>query len=606
MSRREAWLSAGLVLVVALGVRIWAATQVTFPRPEDTAYYVDVARNVLAGHGLTADAIWSYNTPPLAFPRPAFEVWLPMASALDLIPMAIFGSSFAAAQLASILVGSIVAVLAWRLGADVAEDLSLSPERARTLAIGAGLAVSVYLPLVIFSVEPDSTMPFAAFVLAAVLVVRRIFRAVVVTPPPEAPRSPVPRRSGPSRPARRSPGVRDHDADQGGRPWPGVVLPGPHGLRLLGTLGLLIGLAALTRNDAVWLALVWAVVAWRATRPAGPLERRLLAAVPLVAIPALVAIAVYLPWFIRDAAVFGNPLPGQAALNALFLDGRDVFAWAEPPTLARYLNAGPLTLIGLRVTGFIHNVGSVLLGLGLPISALGLVGLPAAARVPALRPLIGFSLTTFLVATLVFPVATTWGTFLHAAGAIHVLVLISAVIVLDRLVERLRASRAWTRPVAWLGATAAVAASLLITVALVPAEAIAGQEVAARYAALPSAMAQAGAPLPTDGSPVITDFPIWLATETGVNTLALPNERPSEVVDLANQFGATLLVVDLGNEGIWPEILDEGLPGSECFKLVPLPGSGAAAGSGAGATNDALGDTLVYQIVCGPGQPGTP
>ncbi len=34
-------------------------------------------------------------------------------------------------------------------------------------------------------------------------------------------------------------------------------------------------------------------------------------------------------------------------------------------------------------------------------------------------PLVGFSLTTFLVATLVFPVATTWGTFLHAAGAIH-------------------------------------------------------------------------------------------------------------------------------------------------------------------------------------------
>ena len=57
MSRREAWLSAGLVLLVALGIRIWAATQVGFPRPEDTAYYVDVARNVLTGHGLTADAI---------------------------------------------------------------------------------------------------------------------------------------------------------------------------------------------------------------------------------------------------------------------------------------------------------------------------------------------------------------------------------------------------------------------------------------------------------------------------------------------------------------------------------------------------------------------
>ncbi|MBI3751610.1 MAG: hypothetical protein HY263_08165 [Chloroflexi bacterium] len=323
---------------------------------------------------------------------------------------------------------------------------------------------------------------------------------------------------------------------------------------------------------------------------------------PLIGLPAAVAIAVYVPWFLRDWLVFGNPLPGQAALNALFLDSRDVFAWAEPPTLDRYLDAGLVTLIGLRITGFIHNVGSVLLGLGLPVSALGLIGLPAAARVPALRPLVGFALATFLVATLVFPVATTWGTFLHAAGAIHVLVLISAVIVLDRLVERLRANRSWTRPVAWLGALAAIAASLLMTIALVPVETIAGQALAARYAALPNALAEAGTPLPTDGSPVITDFPIWLATETGVHALALPNERPSEVVDLANHFGAKLLVVQQDDEGLWPEILDEGLPGSECFQLVPLSGTAGASGGG----GDPLADTLAYQITCGPGTPGTP
>ncbi|MBI3750686.1 MAG: hypothetical protein HY263_03375, partial [Chloroflexi bacterium] len=209
MSRREAWLSAGLVLLVALGVRIWAATQVTFPRPEDTAYYVDVARNVLTGHGLTADAIWSYNTPPLAFPRPAFEVWLPMATALDLVPMAIFGASFAAAQVTSILVGSLVAVLAWRLAADVAEDLTLSSERARSLAIGSALAVAVYLPLVIFSVEPDSTMPFAAIVLGAVLVARRALRAVVVQPPPEVGRRKAPRRDA----RRRHIQLPAHDVD---------------------------------------------------------------------------------------------------------------------------------------------------------------------------------------------------------------------------------------------------------------------------------------------------------------------------------------------------------------------------------------------------------
>src|SRR4051794_40722093 len=53
MTRREAWLSALVVLIAVLLTRVWVATQITFPRPEDTAYYVDVARNLLAGHGLT-------------------------------------------------------------------------------------------------------------------------------------------------------------------------------------------------------------------------------------------------------------------------------------------------------------------------------------------------------------------------------------------------------------------------------------------------------------------------------------------------------------------------------------------------------------------------
>jgi hypothetical protein len=470
-------------------------------------------------------------------------------------------------------------------------ELELSPEQPRALALGAGLAAAVYLPLVLSSVQPDSTMPFAALVLGAILVASRVLRAIVVRPLPETPRLKFSRRQA-RLDARRGPDrLRGPDGRQAG-----PLEASPSARRLLLGLGLLIGLAALTRNDALWLALVWAIVAWRATAPAGGIGRRLRASIPLIGLPAVVAFAIYLPWLLRDWAVFGNPLPGQALSNALFLDGRDVFAWANPPTLERYLDAGPLTLLGLRVTGFLHNLGSVLLLLGVPISALGLLGLPWAARVRTLRPLLGFALATFLVATLVFPVATTWGTFLHAAGAIQVLVLISALLVLDRLIDRLRARRAWTRPVAWLGPAAAVAASLLLTVVLIPPAAADGRDVAARFAMLPSALASAGAPLPTDGSPVITDFPIWLATEDNVHALALPNERPADVLDLANTFGAKLLIVDANNDGQWPEILDQEEPGSQCFKLVPL----------AVPDSSPLANTAVFQIICSGGTPGTP
>ena len=93
---------------------------IVFPRPEDVAYYVGVARNLVEGRGLTTDAIWSFQTPPLSFPRPAFEVWLPLPSLLAAIPMAILGTTFAAAQVSSVVIGAVVAVLAWRLAADVA------------------------------------------------------------------------------------------------------------------------------------------------------------------------------------------------------------------------------------------------------------------------------------------------------------------------------------------------------------------------------------------------------------------------------------------------------------------------------------------------------
>ena len=338
MSRLEALLSTGLVYIVALVVRVWAATQITFPRPEDVAYYVGVARNLVDGRGLISDAIWSFQTPPLSFPRPAFEVWLPLPSFLGAVPMSLFGTTFAAAQISSIVVGSIVAVLAWRLGADVAEAREMPIGRARTLALGTGLTAAVYLPLVLASAQPDSTMPFAALVLGACLLMYRIERSVDV---------------------------------------PGVIRSTV--LRQSIALGVLLGLAALTRNDAIWLALAWALIAWRIARNTSHgASRRRRAWLELVWPSAIAGVIVFAPWAIRDWLAFGSPFPGQALSNALFLDGRDVFAWQDRPTLSSYLAAGLPKLLELRVTGTVHNLFNVLLLLGVPVSIVGLAGLPAA------------------------------------------------------------------------------------------------------------------------------------------------------------------------------------------------------------------------------------
>lgn len=543
MSRREAAASALAVFVVALLVRVWATTVLTFPRPEDTAYYVGVARNLVDGHGLVSNAIWSYQTPPLVFPRPAFEVWLPLPTLLAAIPMAILGTTFAAAQVSSVLAGSLVAVLAWRFTADVTSERGLPPGRARSLALGAGLTAAVYLPLVLASAQPDSTTPFAALVLAACLLMARLTHTGPVTADVPPPGSPPPGRT------------RD------------LVL-----------LGIVIGLAALTRNEAIWLAVVWGWLAWRLAKALSRSPARAQRSggsrwrgwARLVGIPALVALAVFAPWAIRDWLTFGTPVPGQAFLNALSLRGSDIFAWTNPPTMANYLLAGPGALIALRATGLDHNLVTVLLLLGTPISAIGLVALPWTAHGRVLRPLVLFSVITFALTTLIFPVSSTWGTFQHAAGAIEVLLSVSAVLALDVVIERVGRLRGWTRPVAWLGPALTIAAGLLMTVVILPTEGQSGRNAAAHFAALPSALEAAGVPLSATG-PVITDTPIWFAEETGHQTLALPDEPPASVLDLAHHFGAALLIVQADSGGQWPEVAGSNAAGASCFSPVSVP-----------------------------------
>ena len=519
MRRREIFLSAALVFLVALVVRIVAASLVVFPQPEDTAYYVGVARNLLEGQGLTSGALWSYGTPPLSFPRPAFEVWLPLPTFLAAIPMALFGSTFPSAQVSSVVVGAIVPVLAWRLGADAATERRLSLSRTRVLALGAGLTSAVYLPLVLHSALPDSTMPFAALALAACVLMPRILR----------------------------------DAGRVSLANPKVV-----------ALGVLIGLAALTRNEAAFIGLAWVVAVWRT--PVLERSRKL----ALIAMPAAVALAIFVPWMVRDWLVFGNPLPGQALSNALSVTGFDIFAWNDPPTVARYLAEGPQRLLLMRAEGLYHNLFTVLLLPGIPAAFLGLIALPFFIRLRAILPLAVLSITTFLVTSLLFPVSTTWGTYLHAAGPAHVLLIVCALLALDAAIERVGQMRGWTRPVAWLGGALTIFGSLLFMAALMPSFGGLSVGLAQRYEALAAQMDAAGLPLEDQG-PIITNFPIWLSESTGARALALPAESPADIIDLASHFkGTSLLILHGDDHGDWPQILDTDAPGADCFDEIDI------------------------------------
>jgi hypothetical protein len=519
VTRREAWLTAGGLFFMALVVRSIVAAAVPFPTPEDTAYYYGVARNLVEGRGLVSDAIWSFGTPPLEVPRPAFEVWLPLPTFLAAIPMLVMGTGFHAAQVGTVVVGALVPVLAWRLAADVAEERGLPAGRARTLAVGSGLTAIVLLPLVLHGVLPDSTTPFTAIALAACLLMTRL--------------------AGDARSIR------------------------PGDLRLL-ALGLLFGLAALTRNEVAWLGLVWIFLVWRATDGTAMPGQRL----RLVAVPAAIGLLVLAPWLVRDWQAFGSPLPGQAATNALSVSGFDIFAYQQPPTLARYLAQGPGWLVSSRIEGLTHNLVSVLIVPSVPVGIVGLLALPWVGRARALRPLVLLSVLTFVATTLLFPVSTTWGTFLHAAGPVYVLLIVSCLVALDAAIARAGIWRGWTRPVAWLGPALTLFMAVLFSVGIL-GYASQAREIERRYAALGPALAAAGQ---TDlRGPVISDFPIWYAEGMRREAVALPDEPPASILALARRFDARLLVISKPDHGRWPAVLDAGGPDTSCFRELPLP-----------------------------------
>ncbi len=544
-SPREAWLSAGLVFLAALLVRLWAGAQVPFPIPEDTTYYWDVAHNLALGHGLVSDTIWSFATPArdpvtgvfgFTFPRPAFEIWLPLPTLLGVLPLLASGSTqYATTLVVPAVLGAMVPVAAWRIAADLAEELELPRERGRMLALGSGIVGAIWLPLVLPSALLDSTVPFGLPALFACILAVRLLRR-----PPER--------------------LLD---------W-----------RLVG-LGVAIGVAALARNEAVWLGLAWALLVLSAFRGRGAAS-----VARAVAVPGVVALAVLTPWLVRNWMVFGSPLPGQAVANAFSLTGFDIFAWNDPPTLARYLAAGPQAWVGDRVDGFLHNFMNVLVVPGVPVSALGLVGLLVVGRARSLRPLLVVALLTFWITTLAFPVATTWGTYLHASVPTQVLLLVAAMAALDEGLAWIGRRRGWTRPVAWLGvAFAGVSAALFMVPGILAYGSVAAQT-EARYTDLLARLARAGVAVESVG-PLIASHPMWVSDVGQVSTLALPDETPADVADLAAAFGAQIVIVD-GEHGAWPAILAEGGPGASCFVPVDI-----------GPPADPAGDAFrVYRVAC--------
>ncbi len=503
---------AGLT-VLALVIRLTAGFAHHAMVPEYAAYYTTVAEELARGNGLTVPYAWSYLTSAvangLALPRPAFDVWLPMASFVAAPFVRLFGGD-GASRVAGALAGAALVPLTAMLARRAALSAGRAARDADLLALVAAALIAVSQPLVTGSISSDSQALFGVTVLAAVLAVNRA-------------------------------------ADTGR--WRDIALA-----------GLVLGAGMLTRNETAYLAVGAAFVVGRRAGVGRALGL------------AAVAAACYAPWALRQWLVFGTPMPGQTAANAFSLSPLDIFGWSAPaPSLGVYLAAGPAALLDQRVTALGHNLFDVLLGPALPWSVVGLLGVVLLWRARPMRLLILTSLAIVAADTLVFPVATLFGTFLHGSAPVLALLAIGAAEVAWRVIiaaVRFDAARELLTARAACGFAAAITVGVLLVNTATGAQAYAAwaNGVPARYAALADGLVTAG----LGDAVVIASHPAWTWRVAGHASVVLPDEDAASILSLAKAYGATVLAVD-GTDGPWPDAAAT----TSCLTPIELPAAAA-------------------------------
>jgi hypothetical protein len=520
----------GLYLL-ALAIRIVAAEQIPFPTTEPSAYYADVARNLIAGQGLVSHGVWSFATLPLVAPKPAFELWLPMSTFVSSLPMAVLGTGYSVAQLGGALLGSLVAPLAWAVGRDAATTQALDRRRGGAVAIASGVLAAVLSPLVLGAVVPDSFTPFTVFMVLAALLVPRVL------------------------------GFRHGVRDAGSH----------HRLAGLG-LGLALGCAYLSRQEVIWLGLTVMLMSWWVARsmPTGRLRDVAGRLWPVAA----GGIVVVVPWLLRNLVDLGSPFPGQAVENMFLVDNEDIFAFRDHADAASYFGQGVITVLGNPLAATWDSFLNVIAFTAFPVGIVGLLALlgmrrsPALHRPTALLTLLISSGLTFITTMLLFPVATLWGTFMHSSGPLLVALIVLSALGGDALLARVSAKRKWEKPNIILAPIALVAMAGLLTAFQVQVFSTQSQATQERYEAVARAVeAVASRDEVSVPDTVISDHPMWIADALGTNAVALPNEDLDSLLALSRTFDAPWIVV-VGKRGRYPEALLTGAA-ARCLSTPP-------------------------------------
>ncbi|MEO6350137.1 MAG: glycosyltransferase family 39 protein [Candidatus Limnocylindrales bacterium] len=398
------------MVLFATAFLVRAAVGASFPGPAypDSYYYVHVAEQLAAGHGLTSQYIWNFvdvggQLPAVpTLPIPSNGHWMPLAAFVQVPFIMLFGNGALAEMLPFWIVGAAAAPITWWMGRDAGFDARPSFAAAVMVAAPAGLTP--------FLSQPDN---FGLFMTLGVLSL-----------------------------------------------W--LCARGARGDRRAFALGgLVVGLAMLARSDGVLLGLPFALVLLRALVTGRERRATLIAAAACAALFAVVMT----PWLLRQIDVFGTIAPSAANGRILWIKNyAELYSIGSAATPQTLFADGPGAFIGTRVSGLLSALGLfALLALAAVLAPLALAGAWVRRRDPTFAPFFVYAFALFAASALLFAVHVPKGTFIHSAVALlpHTFLLVTTGVgTLVAWVARHRAT--WDAPRATrLFTSAAVAVALM-------------------------------------------------------------------------------------------------------------------------------------------------